>query len=215
MHIKQIHNKLSSIVERALKDIAAKNPPQKPFGAHTIELEVPREYKHGDITTNVAMRYAKVLSIQAMELADILKEAIASALKAEKIDDAIRAVEVLRPGFINFWLSSDCLYGNLSKICREKDRYGSSNLGGDLRVNIEFVSANPTGPLTVAHGRQAAVGDALARILKFSGYTVSREYFINDVGTQIELLGKSLYARYAALTAAMRPFRKTATTVST
>ncbi|MBL7155549.1 MAG: arginine--tRNA ligase [Candidatus Omnitrophica bacterium] len=196
MHIYQIQKNLKLALEHALKNISDKTP-AKDLPVHPkIELEIPKDPKHGDLTTNVAMRLAKNFSTNSVKLAALLKEELEMFAGSNRLGRVIRKIEVSPPGFINFRLSEEYLYAFLSKISKEKDAFGRNESGSGARVNIEFVSANPTGPLTVAHGRQAAVGDALCRILEFSGYTISREYFINDVGTQVQLLGKSIFARY-------------------
>ena len=200
MHISEIQERLTKATREALNKIPEASSVEIPSNL-TIELEIPKDQKHGDLTTNVAMRLAKSFRKQGVWVATRLKEELwkngtfYDKLLAKTIDE----VHVSPPGFINFRLKKEYIYNSLQDITKEKGNFGKSNLGRGEKVNIEFVSTNPTGPLTIAHGRQAAVGDSLARILKFAGYDVSKEYFINDVGTQIELLGKSIYARYLAL----------------
>ena len=206
MHITQIQNNLKLAIEHALKNIAKNAVAGKLQGPIKIELEIPKDYKHGDLTTNVAMRLAKNFSVNSVKLASLIKEELGSAFGDTRLGRIISKIEVLPPGFINFWFSTERLYEVLTGIQKEAGDFGRSLLGGGEKVNIEFVSANPTGPLTIAHARQAAVGDALGRILEFSGYKVCREYFINDVGTQIELLGKSIHARYATALGADQGF---------
>lgn len=164
-----------------------------------IELETPKDPRHGDFTTNVAMRLAKHFSISGVKLAGLLKEEFGRFAGTASPGSVIERIEVSPPGFVNFWFNRKYLREILESVCEEGDAFGRSSTGRRQRVNIEFVSANPTGPLTVAHGRQASVGDALGRILRFCGYRVTREYFINDVGVQVELLGKSIYSHYLSL----------------
>jgi len=199
MHIRQIQKNLNKALENTLKTISHSIKSEKPKKGYVFEVDIPRDLKHGDLTTNIALRAAKSFFIKSMELADIICSNIKSHIERSPLKSVISKVEVLQPGFINFWLSEEYLSNLLTDIEKESLSYGKSDIGKGEKVNVEFVSANPTGPLTVAHGRQAAVGDALSRILEFSGYKVSREYFVNDVGTQITLLGRSIYARYLEL----------------
>ncbi|MFC1576546.1 arginine--tRNA ligase [Candidatus Omnitrophota bacterium] len=200
MHIPQIQTDLKHAIEEAIKKTSLKIPLAKELSElPKIEIGIPKDYKHGDLTTNVAMRLAKNFSLNSVKLAGYLKEELEALAKNKALKGVIEKIEVLPPGFINFRFSASYLYALLGDICEKDDTFGRTTLGRGIKVNMEFVSANPTGPLTVAHGRQAAVGDALSRILDFSGYSVWREYFINDVGTQIEILGKSIQARYLEL----------------
>lgn len=155
-----------------------------------IHLEVPREKQYGDYATNAAMQLAKTFRRPPRALA----EAIAGALDLEAA--GLDKVEVAGPGFLNFFLKPDYLGDIIREILREKDRYGQGNAGGGRRVQVEFVSANPTGRLHVGHARGAAYGDALSRMLQWIGYDVTREYYINDAGNQVHNLTKSLEARY-------------------
>ena len=199
MHVSHVQKKLRLGIQNALKNIPRKTPPEELPSPLKIELEIPKDYKHGDLTTNVAMRLAKNFSLSSVKLAELIKDELRRLFAGKELGRIVSRVEVSAPGFINFWFSREYLYNLLSQICKEKDIFGKNELGKGTKVNIEFVSANPTGPLTIAHGRQAAVGDALGRILEFSGYRVSKEYFINDVGAQVELLGKSIYSRYLSI----------------
>jgi len=199
MHIAQIQKKLKLALIQALKNVTSKLPAKNLPRGLKIDLDIPKDYKHGDLTTNVAMRLSKTLSTNSVQLAGLVKEELKNLFLSNRLSEHISKMEVSPPGFINFRFSKDYLLAFMSKIINEEDTYGKVSAGRGVKVNIEFVSANPTGPLTIAHGRQAAIGDALGRILEFSGYTVRREYFINDVGIQIELLGKSIHARYLVL----------------
>jgi len=199
MHITRIQADLKPAIERAIKNISIKTPQKKLPLSLKIALEIPKDPKHGDFTTNVALRLAGNFSLNGIKLANLVKDEMEGFFGNKRLSSIIKKIEVSPPGFVNFWLNDEYLSGLLSEISREGDSYGKGEPKKKTHFNIEFVSANPTGPLTVAHGRQAAVGDAIARILEFSGLTVTREYFINDVGIQIELLGKSIYARYLAL----------------
>ena len=199
MHITELLSKMDQALERALESVSPNDPSKKAFPFPDIELQIPKDSKHGDLTTNVALRLAGKFSLKPLVLAGLVKDALSEHFNTSGLGKVISKVEILPPGFINFWLKTEFLYTNLAQISKEKDSFGKNTLGKGKKVNIEFVSANPTGPLTIAHGRQAAVGDALCRIMIFSGFKVSKEYFINDVGTQIEILGKSVYARYLSL----------------
>ncbi|MDO8603760.1 MAG: arginine--tRNA ligase [Candidatus Omnitrophota bacterium] len=180
---------LIAIVKKAAK----KAFPEIPEGVFEgLLLEVPKEKKFGDFSSNIAMRLSRELKKAPMDIAAALIKHI------EKLE-IIQDVKVEKPGFINFYILNKAVIATLKDIIKEDAGFGSSSLGKNKKVQIEFVSANPTGPLTVAHGRQAAIGDSLARILKFCGYDVTREYYINDEGVQIQALGKSLKARFMDL----------------
>src|SRR5919202_5315219 len=155
-----------------------------------IHVERPNEAAHGDFATNVALANAKVFKRNPREVA----REIADALDAPFLEK----VEVSGPGFINFWLSSEALEEELRALLSAGEGYGRRKPSGQT-VLLEFVSVNPTGPMTVAHGRHAAYGDSLARIMEASGRRVSREYYFNDGGNQIRLLGEYVAARYAEL----------------
>jgi arginyl-tRNA synthetase len=155
-----------------------------------IHVERPNEAAHGDFATNVALANARIFKRNPREVA----QKIADALDASFLEK----VEVAGPGFINFWLSSGTLGEELGALLSAGEGYGRREPSGEP-VLLEFVSANPTGPMTVGHGRHAAYGDSLARILEAAGRKVSREYYFNDGGNQIRLLGESVAARYAEL----------------
>ncbi len=152
-----------------------------------IVIERSKNPSFGDYSTNVAMKFSKELGIPPVEVA----KKIISTLDKDKIDIA----EIAGPGFINLFIKNSYLSEGIKTILKEDERYGS---GADkhMKVNVEFVSANPTGDLHVGHARGAAVGDALARILSFDGYEVTKEYYINDAGSQIDNLALSILARY-------------------
>ncbi len=154
-----------------------------------IELQRPRQKEHGDWSTNVALALAPRVGRPAREVA----EAIVAGLPA---DERIASVEVAGPGFINVKLSDDSLYQVLRDVIAAGPGYGHVPEGSGERIQVEFVSANPTGPLHVGHGRWAAVGDALASVLHTAGNAVEREFYINDHGNQMELFGRSIAARY-------------------
>jgi arginyl-tRNA synthetase len=151
---------------------------------------VPRNPDHGDWATNVAMTLARVLKRAPRQIA----EEIAERIDAGALD--IEAIEVAGPGFINFRLAQGAVTGALPDILARDADYGRSEAGAGEAVNIEFVSANPTGPLHIGHGRQAALGDAIAELVAWTGWKVHREYYYNDAGAQIDRLARSLWIRY-------------------
>ncbi len=153
-----------------------------------IEVSKPAIPENGDFSSNIAMKLAKVLKKNPMSIA----EDIVSKIDNENITN----IEIKAPGFINFFVSKDYLLENINKVLEMKEKYGSSDIGKGTKVNIEFVSANPTGILHLGNARGGAYGDSLARIMKFSGYDVTSEYYINDLGSQITNLGLSILARY-------------------
>lgn len=154
-----------------------------------VVVEPPRDPAHGDLSTNAAMVVAKPLGKNPREVAAALVERF-------KTDSDVTSVEVAGPGFINFRLATPILHKVLKAIAEQKDAYGKSNLGKGERVNVEYVSANPTGPMHVGHTRGAVFGDALASLMAYSGYDVTREYYINDTGGQTIILGQSALLRY-------------------
>ena len=154
-----------------------------------ISVEPPRDKEHGDVATNVAMVFAKTLSIKPRDLA------IKICNELDR-NDYVAAVKVAGPGFINIKLVDEVWFKSLHFILKSGKDYGSSALGAGKKINVEYVSANPTGPLHAAHARGAVVGDALARLLMKTGYEVCKEYYINDAGSQVDILGKSTFLRY-------------------
>lgn len=155
----------------------------------TFVLERPRDAGHGDLATNLAMVLAKLDKAKPRQMA----ERVITELKLPS--SLVSKVEIAGPGFINFWLAEDQLALVVRQILERGPAYGRSEFGVGLKVNVEFVSANPTGPLHVGHGRGAAYGDALASLLQWTGHSVTREFYINDAGVQIDKLALSLWAR--------------------
>jgi arginyl-tRNA synthetase len=154
-----------------------------------VTVEPPRDPTHGDIAINAAMVLAKDAGKKPRDLA----EAIAEKLRA---DDLVARADVAGPGFINLTLKAAAWMGALRNAVQFRTDYGRSNLGAGVPVNVEYVSANPTGPMHVGHGRGAVFGDALANLLAFTGYKVTREYYVNDAGAQVDALARSAYVRY-------------------
>lgn len=153
------------------------------------KLEVPKDKSHGDFACNIAMVLAKQLKTAPRKIADAITSNI------DKSGD-IKDIEVAGAGFINFYLAPDWLYRTMESIEKEGSDYGKIDLGKGKKVMVEFVSANPTGPMHMGNARGGALGDCLASVLEYAGYDVTREFYINDAGNQIEKFGKSLSARY-------------------
>ncbi|MGH8258970.1 MAG: arginine--tRNA ligase [Steroidobacteraceae bacterium] len=163
-----------------------------PAETSAVTVERARDPKHGDFASSVALKLAKPARRNPRELA----QAIVAALPASPL---VARADVAGAGFINFHLTADAFGRELARIHELRERYGRGTLGGGERVMVEFVSANPTGPLHVGHGRQAALGDALSSLLEAQGYAVTREYYYNDAGAQIHNLARSVQARARGL----------------
>jgi arginyl-tRNA synthetase len=171
---------------RSLGDVAS---------ASAIEIRPSERPEFGDYSTNLAMIEAKASGRVPRNVAETLTAALAKTLSAAGIAKA----EVAGPGFVNLFLSPECIRSALRSLLADGDEYGSSQRGGGVRLQVEFVSSNPTGPLTVGHGRQAVLGDVLAALYERLGYDVQREYYFNDEGRQVDLLAESLWIRYREL----------------
>ena len=154
-----------------------------------VELERPRDPAHGDVATNLALTLAKPLHAKPRAVAQQLLDAL------ELPAGLVKKTEIAGPGFINFFLAEAQLTAVLGAVLAAGERFGRSEGGTGTNVNVEFVSANPTGPLHVGHGRGAALGDAIATLLEWTGHAVTREFYINDAGTQVDKLARSLWAR--------------------
>ncbi len=162
-------------------------PPQA--ARHAVSVEPPRDASHGDLATNAAMVLAKEAKTNPRALAERIVEKLSS-------DAAVTSAEIAGPGFINLRLAPDVWVAELQAIAALAADYGRSAIGSGRTVNIEYVSANPTGPMHMGHCRGAVVGDALAALLEFAGHTVLREYYINDAGAQVQTLARSAHLRY-------------------
>jgi arginyl-tRNA synthetase len=154
-----------------------------------IEAEAPRDPTHGDLATNAAMVLAKPAKMKPRDIAEALKTKLLG-------DPDVVKVEVAGPGFLNLTFKPDVWHRLVQAINAEGSAYGRSTIGAGERVNLEYVSANPTGPMHVGHCRGAVFGDALANLLQFAGYDVTREYYINDAGAQVDILARSAFLRY-------------------
>jgi len=177
--------KALEVIRAALADAAAR------LGAPAcaVELERPRDPAHGDVATNLALTLAKSLKQKPRAVA----ERLVATLQLPQ--GLVRKVEIAGPGFINFVLAEAQLASVLESVLAAGDGYGKGDRGRGTRVNVEFVSANPTGPLHVGHGRGAALGDAIASLLEWTGHAVEREFYVNDAGVQVDKLARSLWAR--------------------
>ncbi len=160
-----------------------------------VTLETPVDKKNGEYSCTIALRLASIFKKNPFELALIIRDSIHSKLQSIPLQNKIQSIEVVKPGFINFHLTHAAILGILEEILEAAENFGRSKQETGRKVQIEFLSANPTGPLSVAHARQAAVGDALGNILKFLGYDVFKEYYVNDEGNQINILGRSIELR--------------------
>ncbi len=175
---------------RAVLDTLGDVPPD-----FEIALETPDRPEHGDLATNTALRLGSVLDDNPRAIAETIAERL-----RERVDPArIQSVEVAGPGFINVRFAQDYLFDGLADLLAQGDAYGRSDAGDGQRALVEYVSANPTGPLTVGHGRNAVLGDTIATLLDWTGYDVTREYYYNDAGRQMRVLAQSVRARYEAL----------------
>ena len=162
-----------------------------PAGLDTskVTAEPPREAAHGDISTNAAMVLSKAAGMKPRDIAELL----AGELRALP---AVVSAEIAGPGFLNLRLADSVWYAQMADLLRQGAAYGDSDMGQGLKVNVEYVSANPTGPMHVGHARGAVFGDALAGLLEKAGYDVTREYYINDAGSQVDVLARSAHLRY-------------------
>ncbi|MDD5005329.1 MAG: arginine--tRNA ligase [Candidatus Omnitrophica bacterium] len=188
----KIETNISSLLKSCLSDLGVSESP-------LIVIEIPKERANGDLSTNVAFRLSPVLKKKPKEIAELLLSSCRNKLGEFNLDSVVKDITIASGGFLNFYLKDSFLYEMALDIIKTKDVLGDINLGKGKNTLIEFVSANPTGPLSIAHARQAAVGDSLARILAVLGFKVTREYYNNDEGNQINILGKSLELRYRQL----------------
>ena len=184
-----LFNDIRALVIRSLEDMAAEGTLPAGLDLSAVAVEPPRDAAHGDMATNAAMVLAKPAGMQPRAIA----EALAARLLA---DSRVTLAEVAGPGFLNLRLAPGVWQGLVGAVLTAGAGYGRSTLGAGQKVNVEFVSANPTGPMHVGHVRGAVFGDALAALLGFAGYDVTREYYINDGGAQVDVLARSAYERY-------------------
>src|SRR5829696_7312032 len=181
---------IRDVLEAALRSALDKAGLDAPA---VVNLERPARREHGDWSSNVALATAKAAGRNPRELANDLADKLNADPPAH-----VASVEIAGPGFVNFRLQSTWLHEVLTEVCEAgEEGYARPDLGGGSRVNVEFVSANPTGPVHAGHGRGAAYGDSVARLLERTGHEVHREFYINDRGVQVERFGASLAARKA------------------
>jgi len=190
--VETIKHQIEEIVKKSIRK-ASENGEIPEIPVEELTIEVPKDAGHGDFSTNIAMQGAKVAKKPPRQVAEIIINSM------DLSNTYIERVETAGPGFINFFLNNDWLYDALKDIQTKREDYGRIDLGKGQRVMVEFVSANPTGPLHMGNARGGALGDCIASVLEKAGYDVTREYYINDAGNQIEKFGISLEARYIQL----------------
>ena len=184
-----LYARFAAHLDAALDTLVAVGDLPAGLNRAAVTVEPPRDASHGDLATNAAMVLAKPAATNPRALAEKI------AAELEKLDE-VTAVSVAGPGFINLTLSDDTWRGELTEILGTADGYGRSSVGEGTTVNVEYVSANPTGPMHMGHCRGAVVGDALAALLEFAGHKVIREYYVNDAGGQVDVLARSVHMRY-------------------
>jgi arginyl-tRNA synthetase len=184
-----LYAQYSALLDGVLDDLVSEGTLPQGIARRNVTVEPPRDASHGDLATNAAMVLAKAAGTNPRTLAEAIKprlEALPSVL----------SVAVAGPGFINIRLAADAWRDELRTILGAGERYGLSSVGANERVNVEYVSANPTGPLHMGHCRGAVVGDSLARLLEAAGFRVTKEYYVNDAGSQVDTLARSAHLRY-------------------
>jgi arginyl-tRNA synthetase len=184
-----LYARYAALLDGVLDDLQSEGILPADANRRAVAVEPPRDASHGDLATNAAMVLAKPAGTNPRALAEAI---------APKLRDLpnVTSVDVAGPGFINIRLSPDAWRNELKSILAEGDEYGLSDVGKNERVNVEYVSANPTGPMHMGHCRGAVVGDALARLLEAAGFRVTKEYYVNDAGGQVDVLARSLHMRY-------------------
>lgn len=182
-----LKEKLKEMIKSVLNELSIK------FDPENIVVEVPKKREQGDFSTNIAMQLTKVLKENPRNIAEKIVEVLS------KNTNEIKTIEIAGPGFINIYLNDEYVFSGISNVIKQGENYGSSSIGKKEKVDIEFVSANPTGILHLGTARGAAYGSNLANIMSFAGYDVTKEYYINDAGNQIINLGVSLKERYKGL----------------
>jgi len=184
-----LYAQYAALLDGVLDDLVAEGTLTAGIDRKNVTVEPPRDPSHGDLATNAAMVLAKGAGTNPRALAETIRP------KLEALPP-VTSVEIAGPGFINLRLKSDAWRDELRTILREGDAYGLSTVGANERVNVEYVSANPTGPMHVGHCRGAVVGDSLARVLEAAGFRVTKEYYVNDAGAQVDTLARSVHLRY-------------------
>jgi arginyl-tRNA synthetase len=184
-----LYAQYAALLQGVLDDLIAEGALPPGLDSRQVTVEAPRDPSHGDLATNAAMVLAKTAGTNPRALAELIKA------KLEALP-TVTSVEIAGPGFINLRLTPDAWRDELRTIIQEGEEYGLSNIGRNERVNVEYVSANPTGPLHMGHCRGAVLGDSLARVLEAAGFRVTKEYYVNDAGAQVDTLARSLHLRY-------------------
>jgi arginyl-tRNA synthetase len=184
-----LYAQYSALLDGLLDDLVAEGALPASLDRRNVIVEPPRDPSHGDLATNAAMVLARGAGTNPRALAEAIKP------KLEALPP-VTSVEIAGPGFINLRLASDAWRDELRTILSDGEEYGVSTVGGNERVNVEYVSANPTGPLHMGHCRGAVTGDSLARLLEAAGFRVTKEYYVNDAGAQVDTLARSLQLRY-------------------
>ena len=184
-----LYARYSALLDGILDELVAKGRCRPDANRKAVAVEPPRDASHGDLATNAAMVLAKGAGTNPRALAEAIKP------KLEAIP-GVTSVEIAGPGFINLRLADEAWRDELTTILAEGEQYGLSTIGANERVNVEYVSANPTGPMHMGHCRGAVVGDALARLLEAAGFRVTKEYYVNDAGSQVDTLARSAHLRY-------------------
>jgi arginyl-tRNA synthetase len=184
-----LYARFAADLAAALDALEAEGALARGLDRRNVTVEPPRDASHGDLATNAAMVLAKPAGTNPRALAGLIEPKLAAL-------DYVTSIEIAGPGFINVRLSDGTWRSELATILGEAGDYGRSAMGQGTTVNVEYVSANPTGPMHMGHARGAIVGDALATLLEYAGYKVIREYYINDAGAQVQTLGRSAYLRY-------------------
>jgi len=181
-------------VKNKFKDVLLSTLSSLNYPTDKIIIQIPKNPDHGDFTTNYPMINSKKIGKTPMDIASIIVDEI-----NKLSNDLIEKVECIAPGFINVKINKDILSNQLETIIKADENFGKNKTGNNKSALIEFVSANPTGPLTVGHGRNAILGDTVSNILEWNGYKISKEYYFNNAGRQMRVLGESVYARYMEL----------------
>ena len=184
-----LYARYSALLDGVLDELQSEGVLPSELNRRAVAVEPPRDASHGDLASNAAMVLAKGAGTNPRELASRI------APKLRALPD-VTDVEIAGPGFINIRLSSEAWRNELKTILAQGEAYGLSKIGKNERVNVEYVSANPTGPMHVGHCRGAVVGDALAKLLEATGFRVTKEYYLNDAGAQVDVLARSLHMRY-------------------
>jgi arginyl-tRNA synthetase len=184
-----LYAQYAALLDGVLDDLVAEGALPADLDRRNVTVEPPRDPSHGDLATNAAMVLAKGAGTNPRALAEAIKPRLEAL-------PPVTSVAIAGPGFINLRLTPDAWRDELKTILREGDEYGLSRVGNNERVNVEYVSANPTGPLHMGHCRGAVVGDSLARVLEAAGFRVTKEYYVNDAGAQVDTLARSVHLRY-------------------